>query len=243
MAQRGPLVTAVVVVGGLVGLMTANASGGLVTAGNTTADQDKVAATGTETTEPTLPTTTEPAAPPVTTEPPAPPVSSTTEPPAPPKPAFPAEVVYAGRATDSRLAIAVAVKGDEAAAYLCDGAKVEAWLKGTAVNGTVNLKSKDGSATLTGELVDVSLNGTVKLAGQPQQFSLAVAPAPAGLYRGEGGTTTLGWIILPDGSQVGIARSASGTAPAPKLDPAKGGVTVGGQRVAAAKVSGETTFG
>ena len=32
MAQRGPLVTAVVVVGGLIGLMTANASGGLVTA-------------------------------------------------------------------------------------------------------------------------------------------------------------------------------------------------------------------
>lgn len=242
MAQRGPLVTAVVVVGGLVGLMTANASGGLVTAGNTTPDQENVAATGTETTEPPV-TTTEPAPPPATTEPPAPPSSTTTEPPAPPKPAFPAEVVYAGRAADSPLAIAVAVKGDEAAAYLCDGAKVESWLKGTAVDGAVDLKSKDGANRLTGELVDKKLNGTVTIAGKTRQFSLAVAPAPAGLYRGEGDTTTLGWILLPDGTQVGIARSASGTAPAPALDPAEGAVSVRGKRIAAEKVSGETIFG
>jgi hypothetical protein len=239
MAQRGPLVTAAVVVAGLVGLMTANASGGLVTAGGTTPDQEKVAAT--ETTEPPA---TEPPAPPVTTtEPPAPPASTTTDLPAPPKPAFPAEAVYAGRAADSPLAIAVAVKGDEAAAYLCDGASVESWLKGTAIEGKVDLKSKDGATTLTGELVGATLNGTLTVAGQPQQFSIAPAPAPAGLYRGEGDETTLGWIILPDGTQVGIARSTSGTAPAPALDPAKGAVTVDGERIGAEKVSGETTFG
>jgi hypothetical protein len=238
MAQRGPLVTAVVVVGGLVGLMTANASGGLVAGGKTAPGQENVAATGTS--EPATPELTTP---PATTEPPAPPASATTEPPPPPAPAFPAEVVYAGRAAGSKLAIAVAVKGDEATAYLCDGAKVEAWLRGTAVDGTVNLKNKDGGATLTGELVDVTLNGAVKLAGASQRFSLAVAPAPAGLYRGEDGTTTLGWIVLPDGTQVGIARSASGAAPAPALDPAKGAVTVGGTRVTAEKVSGQTRFG
>ncbi|GAB1514076.1 hypothetical protein [Actinophytocola sp. KF-1] len=243
MAQRGPLVTAVVVVAGLVGLMAANASGGLVTAGDAPPPgQEKVAATGTETAAPT--TTTEAAPPPTTTEPPPPPASTTTtEEQAPPKPRFPAEVVYAGRATNSELAIAVAVKGDEAAAYLCDGAKVESWLRGTAVDGTVRLTSKDGATTLTGELVDKDLNGTVSIAGQQQQFSLAVAKAPAGLYRGEGGVTTLGWILLPDGTQVGIARSASGTAPAPALDPAKGAVTVDGTRITAEKVSGETTFG
>jgi hypothetical protein len=240
MAQRGPLVTAAVVVAGLVGLMAANASGGLVTAGNTTPGQEKVAAT--ETTEP--PVTTEPPAPPVTTtEPPAPPASTTTDLPAPPKPAFPAEAVFAGRAADSPMAIAIAVKGDEAAAYLCDGANVESWLKGTAADGAVDLKSKDGATTLTGELTGENLNGTIMVAGQPLQFSIAPAQAPAGLYRGEGDTTTLGWIILPDGSQVGIARSASGTAPAPPLDPAKGAVTVRGERVGAEKVSGETVFG
>jgi hypothetical protein len=239
MAQRGPLVTAAVVVAGLVGLMAANASGGLVTAGNTPG-QENVAAT--ETTQP--PVTTEPPAPPVTTtEPPAPPASTTTDLPAPPEPEFPAEAVFAGRAADSPMAIAVAVKGDEAAAYLCDGANVESWLKGTAVGGTVDLKSKDGANTLTAELTGENLNGTITIAGQPLQFSLAPAQAPAGLYRGEGDTTTLGWIILPDGTQVGIARSASGNAPAPALDPAKGAVTVRGERVGAEKVSGETTFG
>ena len=141
------------------------------------------------------------------------------------------------------MAIAVAVQGDEAAAYLCDGANVEAWLKGTAVEGSVDLKSKDGATTLTGELTGENLNGTIMVAGQPLQFSITPAQAPAGLYRGEGDATTLGWIILPDGTQVGIARSASGNAPAPALDPAKGAVTVGGERVGAEKVSGETTFG
>lgn len=239
MAQRGPLVTAVVVVGGLVGLMTANASGGLVTAGNTTPDSEKIAATDT-----TEPTTTEPAPPPAvtTTEPPAPP-ETTTEPPAPPAAAFPAEAVYAGRAADSPLAIAVAVKGDEAAAYLCDGASVESWLKGTAIDGSVDLKSKDGATTLTAALEGEGLNGTVTIAGQPQRFSIAIAPAPAGVYRGEGEGSTIGWIIMPDGTQVGIARTASGTAPAPPLDPARGAVTVNGERVGAEKVSGETAFG
>ncbi|MFI7674586.1 hypothetical protein [Actinophytocola sp. NPDC049390] len=242
MAQRGPLVTAAVVVAGLVGLMAANASGGLVTAGDAPPPgQENVAATGTDA---PATTTTTPAPPPTTAEPPPPPASTTTtEEAPPPKPRFPAEVVYAGRAADSNLAIAVAVKGDEAAAYLCDGARVESWLRGTAVDGTVNLESKDGTTTLTGELIDGNLNGTVSIAGRERQFSLAVAKAPAGLYRGEGGTTTLGWILLPDGTQVGIARTASGAAPAPALDPAKGAVTVGGTRITAEKVSGETTFG
>ncbi len=240
MAQRGPLVTAVVVVAGLVGLMAANASGGSGTAGDAPPGQENVAATGAPATTTAPPTTTAP----TTTEPPPPPASTTTtEEAPPPKPRFPAEVVYAGRATDGNLAIAVAVKGDEAAAYLCDGARVESWLRGTAVDGTVNLTAKDGATTLTGELIDGNLNGTVSVAGQERQLSLAVAKAPAGLYRGEGGATTLGWILLPDGTQVGIARGASGTAPAPALDPAKGSVTVGGKRVTAEKVSGETTFG
>lgn len=244
MAQRGPLVTAVVVVAGLIGLMAANASGGLVTAGDAPPDSENVAATGADTTsaEAPAPTTTEAAPPPTTTEP-APPPASTTEPPAPPKAQFPAEAVYAGRATGSKLAIAVAVKGDEAAAYLCDGARVESWLRGTAVDGVVSLKSKNGKTTLTGELIGKNVNGTVSIGGQEQQFSLAVAKAPAGLYRGENGVSTLGWILLPDGTQVGIARTASGVAPAPPLDPARGSVTVDGTRVTAEKVSGETTFG
>jgi len=233
MAHHGPLVTAVVVVGGLIGFMTVNSAGGLVAASDT-GDTTNAAA------QASAPATTEPpAVEPTTTEPPA-----TSE--APAAPAFPAEVVYAGKATGSGgtgLAVAVAVKGEEAAAYLCDGANVEAWLAGTAVDGRLDLTSKDGASKLTGGLEGQALAGSVTLAGQEVPFSIVPAAAPAGLYRGEGTNATIGWIVLPDGTQVGIVKSPAGSKAAPELDPAAGAVTVDGMRVPAAKVAGDTTFG
>lgn len=242
MAQRGPLVTAVVVVGGLVGLMTANAAGGLVTAGGPAPNPTQVGATQTEQT----PTTTEPPAETTT----VPPVETTTVPPLetaeqPPanEAAFPAEVVYTGKTPDVNLYIAVAVKGGEASAYLCDGNNVESWLKGTAENGTVELASGDGSNTLEASLEGDALAGSVTVEGATHEFTIDVAGPPAGLYRGEDGETTVGWIILEDGTQVGIARTGTKEAPAPALNPAKGGATVGGKFVPAEQVTGATTFG
>jgi hypothetical protein len=199
----------------------------------TTTDTSTAAAQSAPDTEKTTSATAPPAQAPATT--------TTTE--APPPPAFPAEVVYAGKATDNTLAVAVAVKGDEAAAYLCDGANVEAWLAGTAVDGRLDLTSKDGTSALSGGLDGQALAGSVTLAGQELQFSIAAAPAPAGLYRGEGADATIGWIVLPNGTQVGIATSPAGSTPAPVLDPAAGAVTVEGTRVTAAKVAGDTPFG
>jgi hypothetical protein len=239
MAQRGPLVTAIVAVGGLVGLMTANAAGGLVTAGGPSPTPEQAGQTQ------TIPPSTE--APVETTTPP--PVETTTEPtvtkpPPPPAPSFPAEVVYDGKVNGNPAWVAVAVKGGDASAYLCDGAAVESWLTGTAKDGKVNLTSKDGASTLTADLQgNGSLVGKVSIAGQPFDFTISVAPPPAGLYRGQNGDTTVGWIILPNGQQVGIAKSGTTEAPAPKLDPAKGGATVGGKFVSAQKVTGETAFG
>jgi len=241
MAQRGPLVTAVVVVGGLVGLMTANAAGGLVSAGGPAPSPTQVGATQTD-------------QPPTTTEPPvetttAPPLQTTTTPPpkaeAPPPAAeqFPAEGVYAGETADIPLYIAVAVKGEEASAYLCDGNAVESWLKGTAKNGEVDLASKDGANTLTARLDGNTLVGAVELSGQRHDFSIALAPPPAGLYRGQNGETTVGWIVLPSGKQVGVARTGSREAPAPALGADRRGATVGGRFVPAEQVTGETTFG
>lgn len=238
MGQRGPLVTAVVVVGGLVGLMTANAAGGLVTAAPTpeNAAQEQAVQQEETTSEAPPPETTTP---PPTTE--APPPTTEEEPPAA---AFPAEVVYAGEDTGGAMAIAVAVKGGEASAYLCDGAAVESWLRGTAADGKVELTSKDGTTKLSAGLTGTDLAGTLSIAGQPElDFSIPVAAPPAGLYRGEDGQTTVGWIILPDGTQVGIASSPAGDRPAPPLDPAKGSATVGGATVTAEKVAGDTTFG
>jgi len=234
-AHRGPVITALVVVGGLVGLMTVNSVGGLVVAGEAPKDK-QVAAT-----EDATPPGSEPAA-----EPPAPPSSSEKPPPpkeAPPAPTFPAEAVYAGNAKASPLAIAVAVKGDEAAAYLCDGVNVEKWLKGTATEGKVNLTSADKSSKLVAGLKGRQLAGDVMVNGQKVAFSITVAKKPAGVYRGEGGDTTIGWIVMANGTQVGVSTTEGRSVPAPELDPASGAVTVDGQRVVAEKVNGDTTFG
>jgi hypothetical protein len=244
MAQRGPLVTAIVVVGGLVGLMTANAAGGLVTAGGPAPSPENAGATqseqpptaaqppaGSETTAPPLETTT---VPPTTTE----------EQPPPDETVFPAEAVYTGKAADIKLYIAVAVKGEEASAYLCDGGTTEVWLKGTAADGDVDLASADGAVTLTASLdANNALVGEFVLNGAPHDFSITQAPPPAGLYRGEDGQTTVGWIVMGNGQVVGVAKTPSGNVPAPALDPDEGGVTFRGDFLPAEPVTGETKFG
>jgi hypothetical protein len=241
MAVRGPLVTAVVVMGGLVGMMTVNSVGGLVVAGEAPPPARDVAATATET-EAAPETTTPPVettAPPTTEVPPE-------EPPAPeqppPAPAFPAEAVYAGEVAGGPMTIAVAVKGDQGAAYICDGAQIESWLQGSAVDGRLELKSKNGANRVVASLDGANLTGTVSVAGQELPFTAPVAKAPAGLYRGEGAEATIGWIVLPDGTQVGIATSDGRSVPAPRLNPARGVVSFGGERVEAEKIAGDTDF-
>jgi hypothetical protein len=222
MARRGPLVTAVVVLVGLVGFLAVNSAGGLVETTGGTAQPAVTQTSG------------------------QPPVATTTQAPAPTTtagPTFPAEVVYAGTASTGRLAIAVAVKGDQAAAYLCDGRSIEGWLKGTTAHGTVVLSTKDGSGRLSAELDGQNLVGTASVGGREYPFVIGVAAPPAGLYRGSDGSTTIGWIVLPDGSQVGIAKTGASSVPAPELDPQDGAVTVDGRQIDADKVAGDTTFG
>lgn len=221
MARRGPLATAAVVLVGLVGFLAVNSSGGLVEITGGTAQP-----AATETSGQSPPATTQARA------------QTTTA-----APTFPAEVVYAGKASNGRLAIAVAVKGEQAAAYLCDGRSIEAWLRGTAAQGKVDLSTKDGSARLTAALEGQNLAGTASVGGREYPFVTGVAAPPAGLYRGSNGSTTIGWIVLPDGSQVGIATTGAGSVPAPALDPQADTVTVDGQQTDVDKVTGDTTFG
>lgn len=223
MARRGPLVTAVVVLVGLVGFLAVNSAGGLVQARQGTAE---------------LPVSETSGQPPTTAQVPAQTTTAT-----PVAPAFPTEVVYAGRANTGRLAIAVAVKGEQAAAYLCDGRSVEAWLRGTAAQGRVDLSTKNGSGRLTAALDGQNLTGTASFGGREYPFTIGVADPPAGLYRGSDGSTTIGWIVLPDGSQVGIATTGDSSVPAPELNPQGGAVTVDGRQIDADKVAGDTSFG
>jgi hypothetical protein len=151
---------------------------------------------------------------------------------------FPNKVVYAGRTEDDSAAIAVAVLGDQAAAYLCDGNDVEAWFRGEVVGDEISLTSRRG-ASLEAKLVHGALEGKIELGDEELTFLVNEAEPPAGLYRARGSKTTIGWIILPDGSQVGIQTTGEESAPAPELDPDNPEVTVDGESLQGEPVSGD----
>src|SRR5690349_4031166 len=93
------------------------------------------------------------------TVPPPAPVAPATVPPPAAAPQPTAQKAYAGRTAGDEVTVAVAVKGDRAVAYVCDGKKVEAWLEGTGAGGKLSLKGKD--ATLKGAAGDKAALGNV----------------------------------------------------------------------------------
>jgi hypothetical protein len=128
------------------------------------------------------------------------------------------------------------------AAYLCDGKKIEAWLQGTASEGRVSLTGSRG-AGVAGTVNDRTIDGTVSVGGKPRPFSLAVASPPAGVYQARttinGVAARIGWVVLPDGSQVGVSTSNGAVAPAPRLD--AGRFVLDGASHPATAVSGADT--
>jgi hypothetical protein len=62
---------------------------------------------------------------------------------------------------------------------------------------------------------------------------------PAGWYQARGPKTTIGWIVLEDGSEVGIQTTSTDSSAAPQLDPADPEVTVNGEKLDAAPVNGD----
>jgi hypothetical protein len=237
--HRSPLITLLAVGAGIGGLLLANAI-------RTTDDTAAGTPTGTASTAPTTALTTPPTTAP-TSEPTQAPSSKPTQPPSvtAKPPAFPNKIVYAGRTVDRRASVAIAVLNGRSAAYFCDGRAVEAWFTGTAANGRIALRSKKGD-TIEARLKGADVTGEVRIGARAFRFTVGKAEPPAGLYRGRasvnGRTTTIGWIVLPDGTQVGISSDATSAEPAPQLNPSEGGVTVDGTRIDASPVSGATTF-
>jgi hypothetical protein len=152
---------------------------------------------------------------------------------------FPDEIVYAGRTEDDSIAIAVAVLGNKAAAYLCDGESVESWLRGTIDGDRLTLRNKSGTVELEARLEDGRLEGKIDLDGDDLGFAIGEAKKPAGLYRARGAKTTIGWIVLPDGSQVGVQTTGEESVPAPELDPDNPEVAVDGETLSGEPVSGD----
>lgn len=151
---------------------------------------------------------------------------------------FPNKVVYAGRTDDGSAAIAVAVLDGLAAAYLCDGRNVESWLRGTAEDGELKLTSRNGDS-LEAKLDESKINGEIEVKDRKLDFTIGEAKRPAGLYRAKGSKITIGWIVLPDGTQVGVQTDAEGAAAAaPELNPDQPNVNAGGEDLTAEPVEG-----
>ena len=172
-------------------------------------------------------------------------VPTQTVPVRPKPPSFPGRIVYAGRTVGRHASVAIAVLNGRAAAYFCDGRSVESWFTGTATNGRLILRSKHNDVVLA-RLIGRDITGEVRIAGKVFRFRIDRAGAPAGIYRGKatpaGSTAKIGWIVLPDGSQVGIASTGTAKQPAPRLNPAAPVVTFAGTRIRATPVTGATTF-
>lgn len=139
---------------------------------------------------------------------------------APPAPQFPAKADYVGKVptANGTITLDISIEGDKAVAYACDGNAVESWLRGPAVNGAVNLVSKDKTGRLEGRLQGTAVVGTLWLGEKKWDFSAPTVQAPAGLYVYEDAGARSSWIVDADGEVTGVLRLSDGSiVPAPVL--------------------------
>src|SRR5580692_795152 len=155
------------------------------------------------------------------------------------------QAVYAGRSSNGAVTLAVSTDGDQAVAYVCNGHTIEAWLQGSVKGDQVNLAGSKG-ASLTGSLSGLAMFGMVTpSAGLSLPFSAELSPHPAGVFQARitvnGLATRIGWAVLPDGTQLGVAVAGTARSPAPPLDLNDLSFTLGGTSFRAAPVAGNQT--
>jgi hypothetical protein len=164
-------------------------------------------------------------------------------PPAPPAPSFPAKADYVGKIPTAKgvITLDIAVEGDQALAYACDGSSIESWMRGPAVEGAVSLSSKDRTGRLEGRLEGTAVVGTLWIGAKKWDFTAEPAQSPAGLYVYEQDGLRSSWIVDSSGKATGVLRLDDGsTAPAPGLVIGFGyaNAVIGGRTVIAARVGG-----
>jgi hypothetical protein len=155
--------------------------------------------------------------------------------PAQPKASTVAAVTFAAKVTGSKAYIALAARGDKAIAYVCDGRRVESWLVGTTAGGLLSLTGPHGGR-IVGTVDGGVASGSFRLSTGAWQFEAPVVRPPSGLYQASAivrrAKVTAGWIVLPNGKQVGLLTRNGALAPAPRIDPASTEwVTLDGKRV------------
>jgi hypothetical protein len=154
---------------------------------------------------------------------------------------------YAGRVQGQgkRPLLAISVRDGVAVAYLCDG-KLEAWLKGTASDGRLSLKGEDG-AKLSASFDADRAKGSVSVGERTFDFSVKTVKKPSGLWKAaaevRGAKVQGGWIVLEDGTQVGMVTRDGAGASAPAIDAATGRTTIDGQVLTAVAADPDTGAG
>jgi serine/threonine-protein kinase len=139
------------------------------------------------------------------------------------------------------------VRDDAAIAYVCDGQRVEAWLKGSAADRKLVLSPAKGTASLRGKYDKGSATGSVLIGRKRWTFHIAPVTAPSGLYRAaqqlRGARVVGGWIVLASGEQVGIVTTDSLPTSAPTLNTSTGQVMIGDTTVTPTPIDGTTGSG
>jgi len=141
---------------------------------------------------------------------------------------------FAGRVDGGGGTLAISLRDGVAIAYICDGKRVEAWLKGTAAAGKLSLTGEDGSK-IAATFDEQRARGKVTVAGKTNNFDIRIAKKPSGLYRAAAKVRNAevvgSWIVLQDGRQVGVLFNAGVPGPAPALNVAGRTTTVDGSQV------------
>jgi hypothetical protein len=170
----------------------------------------------------------------------------------------PPQADYVAQVNGGGAAVAISVHKGKAVAYVCNGHAVAAWYRGTAANGKLNLTGKNG-ARLSVDYRAGKATGSLTADGAHYSFSApmvhGVVPTgqrPPGLYEAtatvDGVSIKAGWIVLPDGSQVGSVEydpnsAIPPTAQAPLLNLATGTAQYDGVTLVASLISGLTGSG
>lgn len=140
---------------------------------------------------------------------------------------------FAGVVRETGNYLAFAVLDGRARGFVCDE-QDEAWFEGEV--------SKDGVVTLVtpssrkrvGFFNTLQGVGTFWIEGRLRTFQAAPVDKSAGLYRAQSpnGRLVAGWVVLPNGDQVGVATSNGVNQAAPPIQPGtQRTVMINGQRL------------
>jgi hypothetical protein len=169
----------------------------------------------------------------------------------------PPKADYVTQVNGGGAAVAISVHGDNAVAYVCNGHAVAAWYRGKAVAGRLDLTGKNGARLLV-SYRNASATGSVMADGTKYTFSAPVVHRVSGVRSTPGlyeATATVhgvkikaGWIVLPNGGQIGSVEydptsAVPPTAQAPLLNLATDTASYAGVTFVASLISGVTGSG